>query len=157
MDSIDIKNLSNENILELFQVLTSPNPEQERISLAQNILKKYIEIPQSLDSFLYQLTTNNNPDIRQFSSIMLYKSIDFNWEEISNQKQEEIKQKILELYSKEKTYKVLKGIGFAIFKICKKTLIANKWDYLLDMIFSSPEKYNNEQEKKIKSFKIKKL
>ena len=147
MDSIDIKNLSNDNILELFQVLTSPNPEQERISLAQNILKKYIEIPQSLESFLYQLTTNNNPDIRQFSSIMLYKSIDFNWEDISKQKQEEIKQKILELYSKENVYKVLKGIGFAIFKICKKTLLSNQWDYLLDMIFSSPEKYGKDQEK----------
>ena len=147
MDSIDTKNLSNENILELFQILTSLNPDNERLSLAQNILKKYIEIPQSLDCFLHHLSSNNNPLIRHYSAIMLYKSIDNNWENITEQKQEEIKKKILELYSKEKAYNVLKGIGFALFKICKKTLIANKWDYVLDTIFSSPEKYSNEQEK----------
>ena len=88
---------------------------------------------------------NNNPDICQFCLIMLYKSINFK-EDISQQKQEEIKQKILELYSKENTYKDLKGIGFAIFKICKKTLISNKWDYLFDMIFSSQKKYGKAQE-----------
>ena len=147
MDSIDIKNLSNENILELFQILTSLNPEKDRLSLAQNILIKYIELPQSLDSFLHQLNSNTNPTIRQYSGIMLYKSIDCNWDSISNEKQEEIKKKLLELYSKEQTFQVLKGIGFALFKICKNTLIKNNWDYLLDTIFASPEKYSKGQEK----------
>ena len=147
MDSIDVKNLSNENILELFQILTSLNPEKDRLSLAQNILIKYIELPQSLDSFLHQLNSNPNPTIRQYSGIMLYKSIDCNWDSVSNEKQEEIKKKLLELYSKEQTFQVLKGIGFALFKICKNTLIKNNWDYLLDTIFASPEKYSKGQEK----------
>ena len=147
MESIEIKNLSNENILELFQILTSLNPDQQRLSLAQNILKKYIEVPQSIDSFLHILSSNYNPDIRQGSAIMLYKSIDFNWEDIPEEKQEEIKKKILELYSKENVYKVLKIIGIALFIICKKTLLLNKWDYLLDTIFASPEKYGKDQEK----------
>ena len=147
MESIDIKNLSNENILELFQILTSLNPDQQKISLAQNVLKKFIEIPQSLDIFLHILSTNSSPEIRQASAIMLYKSIDNNWEDIPEEKQEEIKKKILELYSKENVYKVLKLIGFGLFRICKKTLLANKWDYVLDTIFASPEKYSKGQEK----------
>ena len=85
METIDIKNLSNENILELFQILTSLNPDQQKISLAQNILKKFIEIPQSLDIFLHILSSNSNPDIRQASAIMLYKSIDNNWEDIQEE------------------------------------------------------------------------
>ena len=41
----------------------------------------------------------------------------------------------------------MKSIGIVIFKICKKNLLANKWDYVLDMVFTSPEKYNQGQEK----------
>ena len=147
MDSIDIKNISNENILELLQILSSPNPENARISLAQNILQKYLEIPQSIDSFIFHLSSNPIDNIRQSSSLMLYKAIEKNWEKINEQKQEEIKKKICEIYSKEKKSLVLKGIGIALFKICKKTLLANKWDFLLDMIFASPEKYSKGQEK----------
>ena len=147
MDSIDIKNLSNENILELLQILSSPNPENAKISLAQNILQKYLEIPQSIDCFIFHLSSNPNDIIRQSSSLMLYKAIEKNWENINEQKHEEIKKKICEIYSKEKKSLVLKGIGIALFKICKKTLLANKWDFLLDMIFASPEKYSQGQEK----------
>ena len=147
MESIEVNNLSKENVLELFQILTSIKPDKQRLSIAQNILKKYMELPQSIDSFLFILASNPNPDIRQGSAIMLYKSLDYNWEDIPEQKQEEIKKKILELYSKEKAYKVLKMIGFAIFIISKRMLLLNKWDYLLDTIFASPEKYGKDQEK----------
>jgi hypothetical protein len=102
MESIDIKNLSNENILELFQILTSLNPDQQKISLAQNVLKKFIEIPQSLDIFLHILSTNSSPEIRQASAIMLYKSIDNNWEDIPEEKQEEIKKKNIRIIFQRK-------------------------------------------------------
>ena len=147
MDSIDIKNLSNENILELLQILTTPNPEKDRLSLSQNILQKFIKIPQSINSFLYHLSSNPNPNIRQLSAIMLYKSIEHNLDDLPEEKKDEIKKKVLELYSKEKINLVLKSIGIVIFKICKKNLLANKWDYVLDMVFTSPEKYNQGQEK----------
>ena len=147
MESIDIKKLSNDNILELFQVLTSANlPDQNKLNKASEIIEKYKTIPESLDGCLYQLSTNTDEKLRQFTALILYKSVDYNWEKISEEKKEEIKKKVLELYSKEKVYIVLKGIGYVIFKICKKTLIANKWDNLLDMIFSSPDKYSQGQE-----------
>ena len=142
MDSIDIKNLSNENILELLQILTTPNPEKDRLSLAQNILQKFINIPQSINTFLFHLSSNPNPNIRQLSAIMLYKSIEHNMDDLPEEKKDEIKKKVLELYSKEKTNLVLRSIGIVIFKICKKNLLANKWDYVLDMVFASPEQYN---------------
>ena len=147
MDSIDIKNLSNENILELLQILSTPNPSPERLSLSQNILQKFINIPQSINTFLYHLSSNPNPNIRQLSAIMLYKSIEHNLDDLPEEKKDEIKKKILELYSKEKINLVLKSIGIVIFKICKKNLLANKWDYVLDMVFTSPEKYIQGQEK----------
>ena len=147
MESIDIKKLSNDNILELFQVLTSANlPDQNKLNKASEIIEKYKTIPESLDGCLYQLSTNTDEKLRQFTALILYKSVDYNWEKISEEKKEEIKKKVLELYSKEKVYIVLKGIGYVIFKICKKTLNANKWDNLLDMIFSSPDKYSQGQE-----------
>ena len=147
MDSVDITKLSNENILELLQVLITPNSENDRISLAQNLLKKYIDIPQSIEGFIFHLSSNQNENIRQLSAIMLYKSIEHNWENLDEQKQDEIKKKILELYSKENINKVIKSIGISIYKICKKILLANKWDYILDMVFASPEKYSQGQEK----------
>ena len=101
MDSVDITKLSNENVLELLQVLITPNSENDRISLAQNLLKKYIDIPQSIEGFIFHLSSNQNENIRQLSAIMLYKSIEHNWENLDEQKQDEIKKKILELYSKE--------------------------------------------------------
>ena len=126
MDSVDITKLSNENILELLQVLITPNSENDRISLAQNLLKKYIDIPQSIEGFIFHLSSNQNENIRQLSAIMLYKSIEHNWENLDEQKQDEIKKKILELYSKENINKVIKSIGISIYKICKKILLANK-------------------------------
>ena len=98
MDSIDIKNLSNENILELLQIITTPNPEKDRLSLAQNILQKFINIPQSINTFLFHLSSNPNPNIRQLSAIMLYKSIEHNMDDLPEDKKDEIKKKVLELY-----------------------------------------------------------
>ena len=63
------------------------------------------------------------------------------------EKKDEIKKKVLELYSKEKVNLVLKSIGIAIYKICKKNLLEDKWDYVLDTVFTSPEKYIQGQEK----------
>ena len=147
MEPIDVKKLSNDNILELFQIMISRAPEQEKINKAQEVIDKYKNIPESLDGCLYQLYNNTDADIRQFSTLILYKSIDHNWNKISDSKKEEIKQSIIKLYSQEKEYKVLKGIGYAMFKICKRTLNEDKWDNLLELIFSSPEKYNQGEEK----------
>ena len=147
MDSIDINNLSNENILELLQILSTPNPSPDQLSLSQNILQKFIKIPQSINTFLYHLSSNPNPNIRQLSALMLYKSIEQNFDDLPEEKKDEIKKKVLELYSKEKVNLVLKSIGIAIFKICKKNLLEDKWDYVLDTVFTSPEKYIQGQEK----------
>ena len=147
MDSIDINNLSNENILELLQILSTPNPSPEQLSLSQNILQKFIKIPQSINTFLYHLSSNPNPNIRQLSALMLYKSIEQNFDDLPEEKKDEIKKKVLELYSKEKVNLVLKSIGIAIYKICKKNLLEDKWDYVLDTVFTSPEKYIQGQEK----------
>ena len=146
MESVDIKQLSNDNILELFQVLTSTSPEQEKIKKAESIIEKYINIPESLDGCLYQLKTNTDTNIRHFSTLILYKSVDHNWNKTGEAKKEEIKKEVFELYSKEKNYQILKGIGYVIFKISKRTLLENKWDNLLEMVFSSPEKYSQGQE-----------
>ena len=147
MDSIDINNLSNENILELLQILSTPNPSPDQLSLSQNILQKFIKIPQSINTFLYHLSSNQNPNIRQLSALMLYKSIEQNFDDLPEEKKDEIKKKVLELYSKEKVNLVLKSIGIAIYKICKKNLLEDKWDYVLDTVFTSPEKYIQGQEK----------
>ena len=147
MDSIDINNLSNENILELLQILSTPNPSPDQLSLSQNILQKFIKIPQSINTFLYHLSSNPNPNIRQLSALMLYKSIEQNFDDLPEEKKDEIKKKVLELYSKEKVNLVLKSIGIAIYKICKKNLLEDKWDYVLDTVFTSPEKYIQGQEK----------
>ena len=72
---------------------------------------------------------------------MLYKSIEQNFDDLPEEKKDEIKKKVLELYSKEKVNLVLKSIGIAIYKICKKNLLEDKWDYVLDTVFTSPEKY----------------
>ena len=147
MDSIDINNLSNENILELLQILSTPNPSPDQLSLSQNILQKFIKIPQSINTFLYHLSSNPNPNIRQLSALMLYKSFEQNFDDLPEEKKDEIKKKVLELYSKEKVNLVLKSIGIAIYKICKKNLLEDKWDYVLDTVFTSPEKYIQGQEK----------
>jgi len=147
MDSIDINNLSNENILELLQILSTPNPSPDQLSLSQNILQKFIKIPQSINTFLYHLSSNPNPNIRQLSALMLYKSIEQNFDDLPEEKKDEIKKKVLELYSKEKVNLVLKSIGITIYKICKKNLLEDKWDYVLDTVFTSPEKYIQGQEK----------
>ena len=147
MDSIDINNLSNENILELLQILSTPNPSPDQLSLSQNILQKFIKIPQSINTFLYHLSSNPNPNIRQLSALMLYKSIEQNFDDLPEEKKDEIKKKVLELYLKEKVNLVLKSIGIAIYKICKKNLLEDKWDYVLDTVFTSPEKYIQGQEK----------
>jgi len=147
MESIDVKQLSNDNVLELFQILTSSQPDTVKIKKAQDLINKYKDIPESLDGCLYQLSTNTDEIIRQFTTVILYKSVDHNWGKISEEKKEGIKKTVMELYSKEKSYKVLKGLGYAIFKICKKTLLENKWDNLLEMIFSSPDKYTQSQER----------
>ena len=147
MDSIDINNLSNENILELLQILSTPNPSPDQLSLSQNILQKFIKIPQSINTFLYHLSSNPNPNIRQLSALMLYKSIEQNFDDLPEEKKKKKKKKVLELYSKEKVNLVLKSIGIAIYKICKKNLLEDKWDYVLDTVFTSPEKYIQGQEK----------
>ena len=147
MDSIDINNLSNENILELLQILSTQNPSTDQLSLSQNILQKFIKIPQSINTFLYHLSSNPNSNIRQLSALMLYKSIEQNFDDLPEEKKDEIKKKVLELYSKEKVNLVLKSIGIAIYKICKKNLLEDKWDYVLDTVFTSPEKYIQGQEK----------
>ena len=147
MESIDVKQLSNDNVLELFQILTSSQPDTVKIKKAQDLINKYKDIPESLDGCLYQLSTNTDEIIRQFTTVILYKSVDHNWGKISEEKKEGIKKTVMELYSKEKSYRVLKGLGYAIFKICKKTLLENKWDNLLEMIFSSPDKYTQGQER----------
>ena len=146
MDAENIKNLSNSNFLELLQILASINPDKQKLSLAQDILTKYIDLPQSLNTSLYILSSNEPPIIRQHAANILYKSIDHNWDDIPDTKKEEIKTKIIELYSKEKVYIILKAIGFVIFRICRKILLENKWDSILDLIFSSPDKYSQGQE-----------
>ena len=93
MEPIDIKQLSNNNVLELFQVLTSTSPEQEKIKKAENIIEKYINIPESLDGCLYQLKTNTDVNTRHFSTLILYKSVDHNWNKISEQKKKKLKRK----------------------------------------------------------------
>ena len=105
MEPIDVKKLSNDNILELFQIMISRAPEQEKINKAQELIDKYKNIPESLDGCLYQLYNNTDADIRQFSTLILYKSIDHNWNKISDSKKEEIKQSIIKLYSQEKNIK----------------------------------------------------
>ena len=55
MDAENIKNLSNSNFLELLQILASINPDKQKLSLAQDILTKYIDLPQSLNTSLYIL------------------------------------------------------------------------------------------------------
>jgi len=59
----------------------------------------------------------------------------------------EIEAAVAQIPSKENINKVIKSIGISIYKICKKILLANKWDYILDMVFASPEKYSQGQEK----------
>ena len=146
MEPIDPKKLSNDNILELFQILTSTSPEREKLQKASKLIDEYKEIPESIDGCLYQLSNNTDKDILQFSAVMLYKSIDHNWSKISEQKREEVKKIILELYSKQKNYRILKSIGYVIFKICKRTLSEKKWDNLLELIFSPLEKYGKGDE-----------
>ena len=141
MEAIDVKKLSNDEVLELFQIMTSNQPNKENLQKAQFLIEKYKNEPESLDGCLFILSNNKDWKILQFSAIILYKSIDHNWSKISDAKKEEIKKLVLQLYSKEKNYIVLKNIGYAIFKICKKTLSENKWDNLLELIFSSPDKY----------------
>ncbi len=58
MDAENIKNLSNSNFLELLQILASINPDKQKLSLAQDILTKYIDLPQSLNTSLYILSSN---------------------------------------------------------------------------------------------------
>ena len=77
MEPIDVQKLSNDNVLELFQILTSRAPEQEKINKAQDLIDKYKNIPESLDGCLFQLYNNTDADIRQFSALILYKSITY--------------------------------------------------------------------------------
>ena len=105
MESIDVKQLSNDNVLELFQILTSSQPDTVKIKKAQDLINKYKDIPESLDGCLYQLSTNTDEIIRQFTTVILYKSVDHNWGKISEEKKEGIKKTVMELYSKEKEKK----------------------------------------------------
>ena len=86
MDAENIKNLSNSNFLELLQILASINPDKQKLSLAQDILTKYIDLPQSLNTSLYILSSNEPPIIRQHAANILYKSIDHNWDDIPDTK-----------------------------------------------------------------------
>ena len=146
MESIDVKKLSNDEVLELFKIITSNQQNKENIDKAQYLLEKYKNVPESIDGCIFQLLNNTNWKILQFSTIILYKSIDHNWQNLSEEKKNNIKNIILQLYSKQKNYIVLKSIGYTIFKICKKTLSDNKWDNLLDVVFSPPEKYGQGEE-----------
>ena len=146
MEAIDVKKLSNDEVLELFKIMTSNQPNPENMKKAQFLLEKYKNVAESIDGCLYQLSNNSDWKILQFATIILYKSIDHNWNELSEPKKEEIKKIVLNLYSKEKNYLVLKNIGYVIFKICKKTIGENKIDNLLELIFSPPEKYGQGQE-----------
>ena len=146
MEAIDVKKLSNDEILELFKIMTSNQQNKENMNKAQYLLEKYKNVPESIDGCIYQISNNSDWKILQFSTIILYKSIDHNWSSLSEEKKNEVKNIVLQLYSKQKNYIVLKSIGYVIFKICKKTLSDNKWDNLLDLIFSSPEKYGQGEE-----------
>ncbi len=141
----NIISLSNDNINELLEVFTSPQPDNDKIKKSTEIIKKYSETLESVEGYLSQIKTNQKPSCRQLASILLYKSIDKHWSKINNEKKNQIKNLIMELYSQEKVYLVLKGIAYVIYKISKQTLLNNEWDDLLNMIFSSPDKYNNEQ------------
>ena len=137
--------LTNDNINELLEVFSSIQPDNDKILKSQEILKKYSERIESVEGYLFQIKSNPNANCRQLASILLYKNIDKHWTKIDNEKKNQIKKLLMELYSQEKVYLVLKGISYVIFKISKQTLLNNEWDDLLNMIFSSPDKYNNEQ------------
>ena len=141
----NIISLSNDNINELLEVFTSQQPDNDKIKKSTEIIKKYSNTIESVEGYLYQIKTNQKPSCRQLASILLYKSIDKHWSKINNEKKNQIKNLIMELYSQEKVYLVLKGIAYVIYKISKQTLLNNEWDDLLNMVFSSPDKYNNEQ------------
>ena len=141
----NIISLSNDNINELLEVFTSQQPDNDKIKKSTEIIKKYSNTIESVEGYLYQIKTNQKPSCRQLASILLYKSIDKHWSKINNEKNNQIKNLIMELYSQEKVYLVLKGIAYVIYKISKQTLLNNEWDDLLNMVFSSPDKYNNEQ------------
>ena len=145
MESINPSNLTNENIQALLATITSPQPNNEQIKQATEVLKKYSENILSVEGLLYQMKNNQDFKARQLASIILYKCIDRHWLQIDSQKQTLIKQLIMELYAKEKVYLVLKGISNIIYKICKRSLINNEWDDLLNLVFASPNKYSNDQ------------
>ena len=145
MENIDPSNLTNDNINLLLTTITSPQPSNVQIKQSTELLKKYSENIQSVEGLLFQIKTNQDFKCRQLSSVILYKCIDKHWLQIDSEKQQLIKKLLIELYSSEKVYLVLKGISNIIYKICKRTLINKEWDDLLNLIFSSPDKYSNEQ------------
>ena len=145
MENIDPSNLTNDNIDLLLTTMTSPQPSNVQIKQSTELLKKYSENIQSVEGLLFQIKTNQDFKCRQLSSVILYKCIDKHWLQIDSEKQQLIKKLLIELYSSEKVYLVLKGISNIIYKICKRTLINKEWDDLLNLIFSSPDKYSNEQ------------
>ena len=54
----NIISLSNDNINELLEVFTSPQPDNDKIKKSTEIIKKYSETLESVEGYLYQIKTN---------------------------------------------------------------------------------------------------
>ena len=132
-----MSNLSNEQISSLLNNLTSISPQNNLISESTNLLKQYYSSSSlSINSFIYQLTNNPNENNRNLASILLYKSIDKNYNSLNNDEKNILNETLLNLYLKEKIFIVLKGISYAIYKVIKKN-IENNDNILIKYVFKN--------------------
>lgn len=142
-----MSNLNPDQLNTMLSIITSNNPDNQEIKKATECIKKYTENNiNCVEGLLYQMKMNSNGRVKQLASLILYKVFDKFWKDIEIGKQELIKNLLIELYSKEKEFLVLKGIANLMYKICSKILLTSPPDDpLIKLIFSNPEKYSIDQ------------
>jgi hypothetical protein len=137
--------LNNDELIYLLQAIVSPKPNNEEIKKAQDMLKKYNKNILSVEGYLLQSKNNPDPLIRQLAATLLDRKLEKHWQSMDQDTQKIFKNLILEIYATEKTHLVLKSIANLIFRIAKLNLINGESNDLLDMIFTDPGSYNQDQ------------
>jgi len=138
--------LNQQELIAILNILISINPNNLEIKQANDIINKFNKNILSLESYLNLIKINENFKIRQLSAILLMKKLEKHWANLGDNIKSSFCSLLLEAYSTEKHYLVLKSIGEVIYRLMKM-LLANQEnsELFLNIIFRDPLTYTIEE------------
>lgn len=142
--------LSNDQLEEILNILTSPAPNKEEMNKAYALIKSFSKSITCIPVYLHHIKTNQKQGQRQLSAVLLSKRINKLWGLLSKEDKFSLSKELINTISNETSYLVSKAIGLSISKLIihslkENTQIESEERTLLEFILSDPQSYSSNQ------------